>query len=1166
MEPGDRLLGDQFTLLNRLSSTPECEYWTATDVYSGPMLLKAWPFGADSPSEVLRASWNAELRNLLRVSSSPEAESHLVVIKRSGIDYSKKCFVMALSAPGMDILRAPLSDRAHCIWLREIQSEARRAEIWKGLRNLAMGLSQLHQQQILHRNLNSQAVMVDDIEGPISMRLGGFEWSVRIGSSWIPGGRPVAPPLTNDSEYTSHSFESDWLSFALLAASILIPHIEPDPTETTSSIISAIQDFKVLTDLERNLLLRTLDLSPRARLARSFEIISKIDEITRWLDRPSRFNNDSYLALVVLLGPGKPLTRAIIEQTPRVDPTDIEVQRKFIEQDLAAPTVVSSYKDRGKSYVLIGQKVSYHIREYEESRRSTGQWNLAFSQRDAQLRYSSGEDDQVELDRIPIRVFTALSVRQNEGVVRQNAISWKSCLPRDLRQSIARERQQKFHDFFRITNQLELLFRDAEVFPYSILQRTRDDTYEMLTIAARERTRPGFQFAQLGGLGTFLENEIATTSEEKSDAESVYLGKEDSLWLTSSVPLEYFWSIEKIDEEKNTVVVQRRIGLPPAPNEGFLRTYGMFGQMSLIKRRKQAIERLQFHNYLLEALQNPYFLFVDTGETNLPIPVDSRKIDDAKALALSLLWRTRPIFALQGPPGTGKTTLVANLLGQIFQDDAVSQVLVTAQAHAAVDVLREKVSKETFKEVPEDNRPLSIRLPKGIGRFHDRDPDSLTNVTLRILERAETTLADDTPLKVRWAEILHEALLGLRRGELEGEAGDLRELVRRSAGITYSTTTAGHLEELANMTHSYDWSLIEEAGKAHGFDLVLPLQTGHRWLLIGDHKQLPPYNYENFQKGLENLDDAVGQLMELPERAGGLVDMDLIQSWRGLPEHEKAQRRDFYLEWLQTFRRVYENCCRSIRYPGARPNDAVPELSSMLSQQHRMHPTIGDLISRSYYDGRLHNATYDNEGNLKKEVVHPFSSPHGLLGKAVLWIDVPKIASNPGTEGLYTSMIEVEAIIKFVRSLRVPEACADKLQMAVLSPYRLQVGKLKEALRDVYDMPPVWLRPKRSTDFLANTVDSFQGNQADLVIVSLVRNNSRATPRKALGFLRESSRMNVLLSRAERLLVLTGNLEFFKKQLAGIPADSAQPLGHLRILLDFLEAGFQNGKVSFISA
>lgn len=64
-------------------------------------------------------------------------------------------------------------------------------------------------------------------------------------------------------------------------------------------------------------------------------------------------------------------------------------------------------------------------------------------------------------------------------------------------------------------------------------------------------------------------------------------------------------------------------------------------------------------------------------------------------------------------------------------------------------------------------------------------------------------------------------------------------------------------------------------------------------------------------------------------------------------------------------------------------------------------------------------------------------------------------------------------------------------------------------------------------DGFFGTVDSFQGNEADVVIVSLVRNNSR-TGTGALGFLSEPQRMNVLLSRAKWRLIIIGSLDFLR--------------------------------------
>jgi hypothetical protein len=126
--------------------------------------------------------------------------------------------------------------------------------------------------------------------------------------------------------------------------------------------------------------------------------------------------------------------------------------------------------------------------------------------------------------------------------------------------------------------------------------------------------------------------------------------------------------------------------------------------------------------------------------------------------------------------------------------------------------------------------------------------------------------------------------------------------------VTYCTTSAGDLEVLADATQSFDWAIIEEAGKAHGFDLALPLQAGHRWLLIGDHKQLPPYRFKDYREGIDVLDEAVAALEDLPERAGNLLDVEWIRSWRDRRDEERAEFKEYARRWLNTFERIFEYC------------------------------------------------------------------------------------------------------------------------------------------------------------------------------------------------------------------------------------------------------------------
>ena len=103
--------------------------------------------------------------------------------------------------------------------------------------------------------------------------------------------------------------------------------------------------------------------------------------------------------------------------------------------------------------------------------------------------------------------------------------------------------------------------------------------------------------------------------------------------------------------------------------------------------------------------------------------------------------------------------------------------------------------------------------------------------------------------------------------------------------------------------------------------------------------------------------------------------------------------------------------------------------------------------------------------------------------------------------------------------------------LAVLAPYRAQVARITrqiEGIKASVDAALSEFRGFTHDQRLCGTVDSAQGSEADLVIVSLVRNNHK-TGSPALGFLRDRRRMNVLLSRARRQLVLIGSLEFLRE-------------------------------------
>jgi superfamily I DNA and/or RNA helicase len=381
----------------------------------------------------------------------------------------------------------------------------------------------------------------------------------------------------------------------------------------------------------------------------------------------------------------------------------------------------------------------------------------------------------------------------------------------------------------------------------------------------------------------------------------------------------------------------------------------------------------------------------------------------------------------------------------------------------------------------------------------------------------------------------------------ETEEGDFEQLVRRSANFVYCTSTAGDLLELAQSHQTFDWSIIEEAGKAHGFDLVLPLQTGHRWLLIGDQNQLPPYRDKDFARALDRLADIC------------TANNALRRFWDGMQAAERQRFTDDSKRWLFFFRELFETAKGRINVP--------TPLTGMLTEQHRMHPNIGDMISYAFYDERISNGTYDAlTGKPLDRVLHEFVTPSEIVHQPIVWVDVARRSDGAGNEyeGVHLNSAEIEAVQRVLSSLTARDGRQETT--AILTPYRRQLRELRSRLRQ----PPTWAVLPEGYEHLdptqigAFTVDSFQGRQAAVVVVSLVRNNAERSIGRAFGFLREHERINVMMSRAEKLLVLVGCWEFFKGHLASQSRAAGQPFAELARLAEWLEGAFSEGRAIFV--
>lgn len=1175
--------------------------WRARGEDGSPFLVKTWSYEGDEPDKVRRALWDAELRTLYKIGSSPGAADSLVVLKDAGLDREARAFVMVLEAPGYEPLTAALAQPSAYAWLGQRDATSRR-DLWAALGGLAGGLALLHEQQVLHRDVSVEAVVLNPDEGAASLRLGGFEWSVRLGRP-MDADPPVgwsAPPERGAGDAAAWRPDDDWFGFGMLCARLMldVESYGPNPPrQRHERVLKAVAGATlVLTELERSLLNRLLAPDPLERLTRADEVLDGIRGVASALAAPATRREDSRPFTLVVNPNNQGIADYLVDNglkeylglgpvdafNPR-DPTHAAGACDFMRKDLEAAEMFAV--PRQSFFVLVGRRLLFRIGQNTD-RDERKSWQTAFCLGPGELRTAEDGAPRAALPEGRLAVRTSSQV-WNDRTVALGSADWQDVLPKaEGRTRLSRD-LARFQEFVRAANQIELLLLDATIFPYELVgePETAGGT-ERIVVRERPRAehRKVLKFFELEkGLDEFLQREMEAG---KADSGNVILSgsNHDALMLPAG-GADNQWRVKSVDPELRTAILERDAfdTLRPEPaKEGFLRGAGMPGQTRLIKRRKQAIDNLGMHGYLLRSLAAPGQVYIDTGQAPLPVDLDPDTVDAAKRAVIEDILRVRPIYTLQGPPGTGKTTLVAWLLREILKDDSVAQVLVTAQAHGAVDVLRGRVT-DAFADVPVDERPLAVRLG---GRRDEPGAfqDTVEDVALEVLRGSISSLqmAPRSELQERWIEQARAMADELERHEALGSrASDFVELVKRGANLTYCTTSAGELEALA-ADQSFDWSIVEEAGKAHGFDLALPLQAGHRWLLIGDHQQLPPYRYEDYLDGLQALDSVVEALSALPDNASGLLDWEWVTSWRERSAEARDEFRDYARAWLKTFKQAFEHCSVAVGRgdAGRRLTTETTRgaAAGMLVEQHRMHPDIGDLISRAYYDDRLVNRT-QVDGVPLPRVLHRLDNPPAVAGAAVVWLDVPWSRHDPRTKELgpaqgrprFSNEAEAAALAAFLGSLGPDRATPGDI--AFLSPYARQVSVLRHKLAGV--RLPTNLSPKPGLNARppapgrmdgVHTVDSFQGNQADVIVVSLVRNNDE-DPGKGLGFLDEASRLNVLLSRAEQMLVLVGSWEFFVHQTGPVQLDDVtNPLWHWKRIIADLGEWFVSGRAARLPA
>lgn len=199
-------------------------------------------------------------------------------------------------------------------------------------------------------------------------------------------------------------------------------------------------------------------------------------------------------------------------------------------------------------------------------------------------------------------------------------------------------------------------------------------------------------------------------------------------------------------------------------------------------------------------------------------------------------------------------------------------------------------------------------------------------------------------------------------------------------------------------------------------------------------------------------------------------------------------------------------------------------MKGTLEKQFRMLPHIGEFISHHFYEGKL--------AHYRTETYSEFQDFGWLTYKSNIKVPARKSTENK----IFINQIEIEIIIKKLTDMysKLKQANPNrKVTVAVITPYRAQCRELRKKLKTF-----------NFGDFLAieiDTVDAFQGRQADVVIFSFVRTIGPAT------FYADDRRMNVAISRARDAVYLVGNIDYIKRKKLPV----LQALIKLNVLTNF---------------
>ena len=441
-----------------------------------------------------------------------------------------------------------------------------------------------------------------------------------------------------------------------------------------------------------------------------------------------------------------------------------------------------------------------------------------------------------------------------------------------------------------------------------------------------------------------------------------------------------------------------------------------------------------------------------------------------------VLW-AKDVAIVHGPPGTGKTTTLVEAINETLMRE--SQVLVCAQSNMAVDWISEKLVDRGVNVLRIGN-PTRVN-DKMLGFTYERRFESHPDYPqLWAIRKAIRELRKN---RKKGSENYHQKMERLKSRAAEIEIRINSELFGEARVIACTLVGSAH-RLLEGM--KFGTLFIDEAAQALEAACWIPIRRASRVILAGDHCQLPPT-----VKSIAALRAGLGKtLMErIAENKPEVVTLLKIQ-YRMNDEIMRFSSDWFYGGKVESAPQIKYRSVLDYDHPITWIDTSNEENQITIEGEDAPEDSASTSSSVSA-------ANQNSDLNFKEQFV---GESFGRINKA---------------EAELTLLTLAEYFTK-IGKRRVLE---ERIDVGIISPYRAQVQYLKKLIKK-YE----FFKPYRRL-ISVNTVDGFQGQERDVILISLVRSNDEGQ----IGFLKDLRRMNVAMTRARMKLIILGNKDTMTK-------------------------------------